>query len=347
MVNVRTAGEVQKLWVGVGEAVQAGQTLAFIVSLDLAQAQADYQRAVLAQQQAQAALQLQQSLSRLVRAQVQSKLETARREFAREESLFKKGITSRRDYEAAQALLRQRELELGEAEVNQRDAQRGVLVSELAKTRQASVSAAERIRLLGGSLTGKDGLIPIRAPITGRVATIEAALGQAIATNAPLFKVVNVQRLVAVLETPEGSAQFVRLGMQLAFTVDALPKRTFPAQITAVGDMVDEKTRKLPVRCAVNNPNGLLKAGMFISATVPTNPTTQLVIPQAAVQTLDNKPVVFVASGQGRFQSQPVTTGRTVDGQIAITQGLKPGATVVSKGAFWIKSELQKSLLEE
>jgi cobalt-zinc-cadmium efflux system membrane fusion protein len=76
-----------------------------------------------------------------------------------------------------------------------------------------------------------------------------------------------------------------------------------------------------------------------------------VLVPDSAVQLLDNRPVVFVAtpdgSGGARFERRDVEVGTTVGGQTQVLSGLRPGETVVVAGAFAIKSEFARSRMAE
>jgi len=66
-----------------------------------------------------------------------------------------------------------------------------------------------------------------------------------------------------------------------------------------------------------------------------------VVVPTAAVQTIEDAPTVFVRAGDG-FLAQPVELGLSSDGYVQITKGLSAGAQVASAGSFILKSELGK-----
>ncbi|MBC7544960.1 MAG: efflux RND transporter periplasmic adaptor subunit [Candidatus Sericytochromatia bacterium] len=347
IVTTRAGGEVRLLAAQVGDTVQAGQRLAEISSLDLAQAQAQYHESVISERQSLAALQRQRDLSGVAQKQAQARVAASRRQLARAEALYKEGIVSRQDLETAQGAVRQHELALTEADVLQRDAQTGVLLGEQAKARQIMQSSAQRIRLLGGALDGSDGRIPILSPIQGRIASRDVTRGQAVDQNAALFKVVDTRKLTAVLDVSDGQIQAITPGTRLSFATDALPGRSFAGTVTTVSDIVDPATRKLQVRGNVANGDGALKPGMFITGSIAVGEVRTVAVPAAAVQTVGQKPVVFVALGQGRFARRNVVTGTRAADKVAIEKGLKPGETVVVAGAYWLKSELLKSELEE
>jgi multidrug efflux pump subunit AcrA (membrane-fusion protein) len=66
-------------------------------------------------------------------------------------------------------------------------------------------------------------------------------------------------------------------------------------------------------------------------------------VPEAAVQTLDERTVVFVPAGDFRFRAVPVGVGeRQPDGTVVLTTGLRAGQRVVAEGSFYLKSELEK-----
>ena len=74
-----------------------------------------------------------------------------------------------------------------------------------------------------------------------------------------------------------------------------------------------------------------------------------LTVPEAAVQELNGKQVVFVAGDPpGRFVARTVTTGaRAGNGTVAITDGLSAGDSVITTGSFLLKSEARKGELGE
>ena len=69
--------------------------------------------------------------------------------------------------------------------------------------------------------------------------------------------------------------------------------------------------------------------------------TVPVVIPKTALQTLDERPTVFVETAEG-FTPQPVTLGRSNDTVVELTAGLTPGQRYVTSGAFTLKAQLSK-----
>ena len=70
-----------------------------------------------------------------------------------------------------------------------------------------------------------------------------------------------------------------------------------------------------------------------------------MAVPEAAIQTVEDKPTVFVRTDDG-FKAQPVELGSRAAGLVEVTQGLESGVQVASAGSFVLKSELGKASAE-
>ena len=91
---------------------------------------------------------------------------------------------------------------------------------------------------------------------------------------------------------------------------------------------------------------------MFATTWIESSERRQAVlVPESAVQLLDNRPVVFVArpdgTGGARFERRDVEVGATIGGQTQVLKGLMAGDTVVVEGAFAVKSEFARSKMAE
>ncbi|MBI3894136.1 MAG: efflux RND transporter periplasmic adaptor subunit [Candidatus Wallbacteria bacterium] len=347
MINARSSGQIEPILVQVGDRVEKNQVLAYLTSLDLAQTQAQYGQSVLAETQGVAALNKQIELGKIALQQARLKEEACRKQLERAKGLNKDGIMPRQDFETTQAAWQQAELARHESEIQLKDSQSGTATKELEKVRQTKVSAAERIGIIGGSLEKTDGVVPVKSPIQGKIVAGDVTRGQAVEVNAPLFKVVDVSRLLAVLDVPEATALAIEPGAEIEFKADALPGQVFHARVRDVNDVVDPETRQIQVRCPVENPELRLRPGMFVTARVTVRKESGVVIPVAAVQSIGDRTVVFMVLGQGRFQRRTVVLGARSGERAGVREGLSAGDEIVVVGAFWLKSELQKAQMEE
>lgn len=94
-----------------------------------------------------------------------------------------------------------------------------------------------------------------------------------------------------------------------------------------------QETGTFLIRAELPNPDGLLRPGMFVKATVlgDTRPNA-LVVPQKAVQQTSNGHVVYLVSPQGTAEIRPIIVGDWLGNDWVIKQGLKAGEQVIVDG---------------
>jgi membrane fusion protein, heavy metal efflux system len=224
------------------------------------------------------------------------------------------------------------------------------------------VDAAQRLRILGVTEDINDLLAhperasalpsgsedvtayPITAPFDGTVVTTSAVFSQRVEINDTLVVLADVSKVYAVANVPE--SDFAALpglsGGKVALTATAYPGRTFESRMLYTGADVDPATRTVRLVAETDNPDGLLKLGMFARIVLDTKATEEATtVPLGSVVEVEGKSAVFVPGKLERsFVIRPVKLGREALGRQVIADGLKPGDQVVVAGAFVIKSEL-------
>ena len=227
-------------------------------------------------------------------------------------------------------------------------------------------SAAERLRLWGmddqqiDAVRNGEGIsehLTVTAPVGGVVMARGATQGDYVRTGTTLYTIADLTSVWVTFEAFESDVAWLREGQPVEFSARAYPGRAFVGDILFIEPFLDERTRTVEVRVAVDNTQALLKPGMLATGTVAVTvdasglPVTDqstaqapLVIPASAPLLTGNRAVVYVRlPGQG----DPVFSGRTVDlGPRAgdfylVMSGLSEGELVVSRGSFKIDSALQ------
>jgi cobalt-zinc-cadmium efflux system membrane fusion protein len=293
--------------VNVGDHVSAGQALMTIQSQDAATARADYSKAVAERNSRQAAA------------------DFARAAHERATRLLELKAVSRQEVERART-----DAELGQAAQSQA---------------QAEVERAQAVLTqLGVSAMGE---LVLRTPIAGVVLRREALPGSVVDAGTPLITVTDPSNLWLQAAATESLATTLRTGAEIHFTVSAFPGERFDARVRNVGAGLDAATRTLLVRAMVRNPSRRLRPEMFATVWLGDgNVRTALVVPEGAIQLLDERPVVFVATpsnGITQFERRDVEVGTRSEGKAEIVKGLSAGDLVVTDGAFAVKSEFARS----
>jgi Cu(I)/Ag(I) efflux system membrane fusion protein len=102
---------------------------------------------------------------------------------------------------------------------------------------------------------------------------------------------------------------------------------------------VNAVTRTIKARIEIDNPQRLLKPGMFARLEFGSHDQRRLMVPTEAVIYTGKRSVVIVAEGDGKFHPVEVVTGSDRDDMTEIRKGLQAGQKVVASGQFLIDSE--------
>jgi len=137
----------------------------------------------------------------------------------------------------------------------------------------------------------------------------------------------------------EYEMDLVRPGQALTVTARSLPGKSYAARIAAVDPILDAATRSVRVRAEIPNPDGLLRAEMFVTVHIGVPLGRVLAIPDSAVLRTGERQMVFVVEGEGTFTPRPVTLGREAEGYAEVLSGVREGERVVTSANFLIDSE--------
>ncbi len=268
VVAPKVAGRVERMMVNIADPVSRGQVVAELDNDEYIQAVA----------QAEADL----AVARANQSAAESAQEIAAREFKRTQSLLKRGIASDSQFDAA----RQEQLAA--------QAKLKVALAQVAKA-QASLETAN-IRL---------GYTHVTASWTGGadrrfVAERYVDEGQTVSANTPLLMIVELDPILGIIYVTEKDYARLNPGQAVALTTDAFPGETFAGRIERIAPVFKTATRQARVEMRVANPEGRLKPGMFISATVELGKVPDaIVVPGQALTLRNDRNGVFVVSKDG------------------------------------------------
>lgn len=252
------------------------------------------------------------------RAAAQARATATSTALNRERRLFNAKITARQDLEGAQAEAAQAQAEL--------------------RRTQAAIAAA--------GVTSDGRHIAVRSLISGRITKVDAELGAYVSAGTELFEVANPRSVQVEAAVPASDAQRVRPGDQ---AIIELPGgATLAATVRSSTPALNPESRAATI---VLNPQGVpasLVQGQGVRVRITPRGSVaggRMVLPEVAVQSVEGRDVVFVQE-KGGFQATPVQVGARSGGRIEILGGLKAGSTVVTQGAFQLKSQLGASEAE-
>lgn len=257
---------------------------------------------------------------------------------SREAATLKGDIeAARARFTLAQSILRREQSLFAERVSPEQD-----LIAARTAATEASIAlrqAQQQLAATGGG-GGAFNRIAVRAPLSGKVISRSATLGQTVAPDAELFRIGNLSKVTITMSLLPADAGRVKPGGRVEVTA---PGRRQEGRVTFVSPVLDETTRLVPVIATLDNSAGNWLVGETVSASVilPAGSDHTIAVPSTAVQMIEDKPHVFVRSTTG-FRAMPVRLGRRNGGQVMVTDGLSGSERIASTNSFILKAELGK-----
>jgi RND family efflux transporter MFP subunit len=171
----------------------------------------------------------------------------------------------------------------------------------------------------------------LNAPFDGVLADFRVREGEFVSPGTVVGVLVDRSRLEAelLLDPEEGAG--VSVGGEVV--VRATRDRVFSGTAVSVGDVLDPRTSRLPVRVEIADPAGALLPGEVAEFRLAVGaPRDTLVLPENAVVRRDGRTLVFVVE-DGRAEARPVRVRRRRSAEAEILDGeLRPGDVVIVAG---------------
>lgn len=254
----------------------------------------------------------------------QRRRDAAKATHDREQRLWEGRISAEQDYLQAQTALQEADIALHNA-------------------RQKLEALGAGGRVDGGAALNR---FEIRAPFDGTIVEKHLAPGEAVKDDASIFTLADLRSVWAEFAVSPQDLETVRVGQKVVVSSSAFESQV-EGTVSYVGALLGEQTRTARARVTLANPQGAWRPGLFVTvAVLGDRHAAPLVVGAEALQTVDDKPVVFKAV-PGGFAATPVKLGRSDGRNVEVLQGLASGDKVASSNTFVLKADLGKSSVEE
>ena len=187
----------------------------------------------------------------------------------------------------------------------------------------------------------------VKAPFDGELGVRKVEVGQYLTAGTQIVSLTDLSVLYANFTVTEKDSAALKVGQIVRIAVDAYPGRKFEGKITTIEPQIATDTRNIRVQATIDNPDHILKPGMFTTTTVvlPDKPPV-VTVPETAVDyTLYGDSVYLITEKKGDDGKTSLTavrtfvqTGNRIEGRAEIIKGLKPGERVVAVGQLKLQS---------
>ena len=221
---------------------------------------------------------------------------------------------------------------------------------EEARTRveiaRAAVDAAQgKLGQFDASASGRGrgtAAFQIRSPLAGTLVAIHASSGQTVEDGELLFTVVDLSRVWLHADVFEPDIAAVEQATRASFRVDGYDRPIAIAppdgRRVTIGQLVDERTRTVPIIFELTNPEQRLRIGSFATVWIETGaPARVLAIPETAIVDDAGRKVAYVQIEGESFERRLLSLGVRSGGWVEVKAGIAKGERVVTLGAYEIK----------
>jgi membrane fusion protein, heavy metal efflux system len=181
----------------------------------------------------------------------------------------------------------------------------------------------------------------VKSEIDGTIIKRDIALGEFVDTSKTIFIVADLSNLWVDFSVYRHESENLRVGQKVLIQPNERADK-IESTISYISPFGLENTQTTLARAVVPNDNGQFRPGLFINGDVIIGEAqVPVAVKAGAVQTIEDKPIVFIQTGKG-FEMREVTTGERDDERVEIRSGVAAGEKYAAENSFLLKSELAR-----
>jgi membrane fusion protein, copper/silver efflux system len=179
--------------------------------------------------------------------------------------------------------------------------------------------------------------VPILAPSSGEVIEKDVVEGAAVEPGTRLYRIGNLDEVWVEAVVPEADLASVRQGQPVRVGLEGSEPRD--GTIALILPSLESETRSGRVRVELDNKDGVLRPGQWVTVELALPGGDALVVRDTAVMFTGPRRVVFVAGAGDALVPRTVQTGRKGEGWVEILSGVEEGEQVVVSGNFLVAAD--------
>lgn len=309
-------GKITNVFVEPGTVLKIGQPIVQIKSDEISQIQLEFLEKI---------LDIDANTNEL-RAQYNLSLQN----YNREKTLYNEKISSRADYEAANAQLRK-----DKANLDALNIKRNSLINVY----------RQRLAVYGGSIDNVlktrqiYPYVTIKATKNGVLLERKVNPGEIVEKNRELFNLADLKTIWLVGYAFEKDSPYLHLGEAVTGTIEERNGASINGVLSYVSPILDSTTKTLEVRADIPNKDFKIKPNMYAEMFVNTGVAHVLAIPTDAVEKFGDYNFAYVKIAPHTYEERKVETGKKNDQYTEVISGVKAGEEVVTRGSFELLGE--------
>ncbi len=189
----------------------------------------------------------------------------------------------------------------------------------------------------------------VTSEIAGTIIRKEVTVGEFAKDDKSIFTIADLETVWIDLSIFRQDFGSLEIGSPVEFHTGeghVSGQQHIQAKVDYISPFGSEGSQTILARCVVQNPKGELRPGLYVDGEVVTGQVeVPIAVKNAAIQTVENRTVVFVEEG-GAFEPREVELGIKDNERVEVISGLLPGEKYVAENSFIIKASLGKGEAE-
>mgnify|MGYP000011430010 CR=1 FL=1 len=187
----------------------------------------------------------------------------------------------------------------------------------------------------------------IEAPFAGALGLRYISQGAFVRAGDRITTLDSISPIEVVFSVPERYLAELEAGQRVNARSDAFPDQAFDGEVTELGTRVDPVSRTLQVKAALDNEDGRLRPGQFMSVTLTFRERDALLIPEEAVLSQGSEQYVFVVVEDNEVERRNLRLGQRLVGEAEVIEGLAEGERVVITGQTRLSTGDRVTVLDD
>jgi membrane fusion protein (multidrug efflux system) len=244
------------------------------------------------------------------------------------------------DWKRSEAALKQAEANLGNAQAEYK--RQEALFKEELVTKQQFDDITTKVALAKATLDGAKATLAISreklartkvySPLNGAVKEKKISVGDYVRNGTPLLQLIKINPLKLNFTVSEKDAASIKIGQEVAFSVDSYPAKQFKGRVYLLYPNVEEKTRTLQSEAMVPNSDHLLKPGFFVRTLIYTAAPREVILAPITALLYDNSVIRIFVVEVNKARERILKIGGKYGEFVEVLEGLKEKEEIVVVG---------------
>ncbi len=200
--------------------------------------------------------------------------------------------------------------------------------------------ARERIREIDARIGDRN----IRAPFSGILGLRRVSVGALVEPGVLITTIDDLARIKLDFNVAATYLDSLQPGAVIHAYSPGWADERFEGAVATIGTRIDPETRSVLIRAIIPNRETRLRPGMLMTVEVLNRRRQALMIPEEALVPVQRRNYVLTVGEDLRVQRKQVVTGHRQPGMVEITEGLRLGERVITRGTTRVRPGQQVSI---